>query len=437
MTRTDREQSTARAWLLGFVGLQIACQLALLVPLLGGARPALRVAAFGASLAALAFAPGPAARHPSRPWLLAALLVMGVQFFRPATSSAMAGLASLALAVAVAAPVVWVPRLRLTPRTLVTLLLVIWGFQTASAAVGVLQALAPGDFTPQVAAAYRGEAGAGMTVVLADGTAMTRPTGLTDAPGGAASAGLTAYLLGLGFLTTARSPLLRIAAAGGMAVGLFCIALCQVRVHAVLAAISTLTLALTLVAAGRTRDLLWVAVLLPLAVAGGGVAALAVGGEAPLRRLETLIESSPDAVYYESRGHFLEATFGHLLGEFPLGAGLGRWGVVNATFGDPADPALPPLWVEIQWTAWLFDGGAPLMLAYAGAVATACLATLTVARRCPDRRVAGWAALLTAYDLGVVAVTFSYAPFAGQMGLEFWLLNAAVVTAARPPAVPR
>ena len=37
-------------------------------------------------------------------------------------------------------------------------------------------------------------------------------------------------------------------------------------------------------------------------------------------------------------------------------------------------------------------------------------------------------------DLGVVAVTFSYAPFAGQMGLEFWLLNAAVAAAARTVA---
>ena len=41
--------------------------------------------------------------------------------------------------------------------------------------------------------------------------------------------------------------------------------------------------------------------------------------------------------------------------------------------------------------------------------------------------------MLTAYNLGVCAVTFSYAPFIGQMGLEFWLLNAAVATAARTP----
>ena len=437
MSRPDRDESAARAWLLGFVGLQIACQLALLVPLLGGARPAFRVAAFGASLVALAFVPGTSARHASRPWLLAALVVMGVQFFRPETASALAGLASLALAVAVAAPIVWVTRLRVTPRTLVAVLLLIGGFQTASSAVGVLQALSPGDFTPHAAAAYRGEAGDGFRIVLADGTAIFRPMGLTDTPGGAASAGLTAYLLGLGVLTTARPPALRLAAAVGMAVGLFCVVLCQARVNAVLAGISTVTLAVALVAARRARDLLWVAVLLPLTVVGSGVAALAVGGEAPLRRLETLVEASPDAVYYESRGHFLEATFGDLLGEFPLGAGLGRWGVVHATFGDPADPSSPPLWVEIQWTAWLFDGGTPLMLAYAGAVAAACVATLRVARRCPDRRVAGWGALLTAYNLGVVAVTFSYAPFGGQMGLEFWLLNAAVVTAARPPAVPR
>ena len=431
MTRPDRGESAARAWLLGFVGLQVACQLALLVPVLGAARPAFRVAAFGVSLVALACAPGRAAPHPSRPWLLAALLLVGVQFFSPTTDSPLAGLAAVALNVAVAAPLVWVARLRVTPRVLVELLLLIWGFQTLSAAVGVLQALSPGDFMPQATAFYQGETGEALKIVLADGATIFRPMGLTDTPGGAAAAGLTAYLLGLGFLTTARSVTSRLAALGGVAAGLFCLVLCQVRVSVVLAGVMTVALAAALVAARRTRDLAWVGGLLPLAVAGSVAAALAVGGEAPLTRLETLVAGSPDALYYESRGHFLEATFGELMADYPFGAGLGRWGMVSAYFATSTDPAARPLWVEIQWTAWLFDGGAPLMVAYAGAVAAAGLATLRVALRCRNPTVAGWAAVVTAYNLGVAAVTFSYVPFIGQMGLEFWLLNAAVVAAAR------
>ena len=129
MSTALRHEKAARAWLLGFVGLQIACQLALLVPQLSAARPAFRVAAFGVSLVALAFAPGASGRHSSRPWLLAALVLLGVQFFHPTTNSPLAGLAAVALNVAIAAPLVWVMRLRVTPRLLVQVLLVIWGFQ--------------------------------------------------------------------------------------------------------------------------------------------------------------------------------------------------------------------------------------------------------------------------------------------------------------------
>ncbi len=433
MSLALRREKAARAWLLGFVGLQIACQLALLVPQLSAARPAFRVAAFGVSLVALAFARGASGRHPSRPWLLAALVLLGLQFFHPTTNSPLSGLAAVALNVAIAAPLIWVTRLNVTPRLLVQVLLLIWGFQTLSAIVGVLQALAPGEFMPQANPSFDGETGDGVKIVLADGATIFRPMGLTDTPGGAAAAGLTAYLLGLGFLTNARSPALRVSAVGGMAAGLFCMVLCQVRVAVVLAALMTVVFAVALAAARRSRDLLWVAALLPGVAAGSVAYALAVGGEATLARLETLVEDDPDAVYYESRGRFLEATFGEHLENYPLGAGLGRWGMVNVYFGDPANPDAKPLWVEIQWTAWLFDGGAPLMAAYAGAILAACLSTLRVARRCPEPRVAGWAAVLTAYNLGVCAVTFSYVPFIGQMGLEFWLLNAAVATAARAP----
>ena len=113
------------------------------------------------------------------------------------------------------------PAIHVTPRLLVQGLLLIWGFQTLSAIVGVLQALAPGEFMPQANANFDGETGDGVKIVLADGATIFRPMGLTDTPGGAAAAGLTAYLLGLGFLTNGRSPALRLAAVGGMAAGLF------------------------------------------------------------------------------------------------------------------------------------------------------------------------------------------------------------------------
>ena len=44
---------------------------------------------------------------------------------------------------------------------------------------------------------------------------------------------------------------------------------------------------------------------------------------------------------------------------------------------------------------------------------------------------------MLAYDVGAVALTFNYPLFIGQGGMEFWLLNAALFTAAvRRPSAP-
>jgi hypothetical protein len=102
-------------------------------------------------------------------------------------------------------------------------------------------------------------------------------------------------------------------------------------------------------------------------------------------------------------------------------------------FGDPNLYGSDPVWVEIQWTAWAVDGGIPLAVAYIVALGLAIASTAKVALRSEDSWLAGWAALILAYDGSVVALTFSYSPFIGQAGLEFWLLNAAIYTAALNP----
>ena len=60
-----------------------------------------------------------------------------------------------------------------------------------------------------------------------------------------------------------------------------------------------------------------------------------------------------------------------LLFEFPFGAGLGRWGMMQVYFGDPAMWQAPPIHVEIQMTGWLLDGGVPMWVCYGGALASA------------------------------------------------------------------
>jgi len=74
--------------------------------------------------------------------------------------------------------------------------------------------------------------------------------------------------------------------------------------------------------------------------------------------------------FKENRGQFLSYTLGELFDQYPFGAGVGRWGMMNVYFGDPTDLNSPPIYVEIQLTGWLLDGGAPMWLFYGGALLT-------------------------------------------------------------------
>ena len=45
--------------------------------------------------------------------------------------------------------------------------------------------------------------------------------------------------------------------------------------------------------------------------------------------------------YQENRGIFLTYTLQELLYEYPFGAGIGRWGMMSAYFGEPDELAVP------------------------------------------------------------------------------------------------
>ena len=56
--------------------------------------------------------------------------------------------------------------------------------------------------------------------------------------------------------------------------------------------------------------------------------------------------------------------------------------------------------------------------------------SISIARREAQTRLGVWAALIAAYNVGALALTFSYPFFMSASGLEFWLLNAALTRAA-------
>jgi hypothetical protein len=417
---------------LGFVLFQVVCQLALLAGGPASVRLALRVAAFGASLVLLFALRRRAVALPAARAAKWAVAIAFLSVAHPLAPNRLAGFAQASLYLAVLAPLFWVPRLDIDRVTLRRVILALWAFHAASAATGVLQVTFPGRFEPALSpwiVASGEDYVRSLELVLPDGTRVFRPMGLTDVPGGACTGGLYAGLLGAALFLTERRKRARAVFAASMVLGFLAISLSQVRASAVVLAVSLAAIAALLALRGQARvtQLVLVGV---LGTAASLALAVALGGDSVLDRFRELGGADAGTVYYRSRGRFLEETLSVLLPRYPLGAGIGRWGMMQHYFGAPGDPE--PLWVEIQWTGWLLDGGLPLVLAYSAALLVALRTALAfalgdLAGEARDLWV--WGAVLVGYDLGTLALTFDYPAFAGQAGLDFWLLNAVVVTA--------
>ncbi len=424
--------------LLAYLLAEIACAAALLFPSLAGERVIFRTASFALSLLFLAFLPATAAApHPARGPATFALLIVALEVFHPTTNTVAAGVATVALNLAVLGPLFWVPRIRIDLITVRRLFLVFWAYQAASAATGVLQVYYPGRFQPALAVNIAGSESyiEALQITLANGEKILRPMGLTDSPGGAGIGGMYAVLLGSAFLLERPRFFFRTVLLAGIGVGCFALYVCQVRSLAVMIAISMASMLYAFVRQGRASRVF--SVMAPVAVAAivAFVLASSVGGDAVTGRLKTLFEGSADNVYYSNRGIFLEHTIYDLLPEYPFGAGLGRWGMMRSYFGDRHNTASPMIWAEIQWTGWLLDGGLPLIIAYSAAIFLALREALRIATRPPvdqtDLDLQKWAAVLVGYSVGVIAITFNSCPFVGTVGIDFWLINATIVTASR------
>jgi len=419
-------------WLLIFAIFEILTQLALLVPGIGPARVFFRTASFAASLIMLALVQPRGRFHPAFIPAAGAMIVIGISIFHPTTNSWLSGVAQAVLYLAIFAPLVWVPGLGVTTKNLRRLLLVLWAFGLLSAVFGVLQVYFPGKFQPNLSAAIQSYGDwyvEDLKITLPSGERILRPMGLTDSPGGAASGASYAMLLGLGLFCTSRRWGMRALALLMLPTSLFCLYVCQVRVTLVVSLLSALLFVFLMGLRGELRRMLLLVAILVAVLFGSFAWATAVGGSAVTNRISSLFDEKPGNVYYSNRGHFLEDTVNVLLPKYPLGAGLGRWGMMNYYFGNNDNPDTKDIWAEIQWTGWLLDGGVPLVVFYSAALAL----TMWIAVRCAiDPRVGElsiWSALLASYNISLLAATFNNPIFIGQSGLEFWIINAALYCA--------
>jgi hypothetical protein len=134
-------------------------------------------------------------------------------------------------------------------------------------------------------------------------------------------------------------------------------------------------------------------------------------------------------LYSASRGGQLVYTFDDLLNSYPLGAGLGRWGMIQGYFGSGHER---PLWAEIQVAGWAIDGGFPLVIVSVAALVVALLADRKLALFDADAKVRACAGVVLAANIGTAALIFSFTPFVTQIGLQFWFLAGAAQGIATP-----
>ena len=413
-----------------FVISQTALPAMLYLPGSQGFRLALRFSAFAISLAAFVWwqiesdVRPPA--HRASPWVAGVMGLLAVMLFNPYTTSLVGGLAHAMVYFAVMSPLFWAPAFVKTPEHLARLLGLLLICSGINSLVGVLQVYDPARFMPAELSRIVTESSIGLgavTYVGPNGTIIVRPPGLFDTPGAVAGPGMTAALLGAIFGLSALPLWQRLGAFAFSAAGIAAIYLSQVRISLVVTVFMFGAYAIALLAQKRVAKATTFAMLAGALVAISFFVALTLGGESIMERFMTLFADDPLAVYYRARGAQLDLTFSELLYDYPLGAGLGRWGMAGGYLGTGG---VQGLWAEIQIAGWMIDGGVPMIVLYGGALLVTSAVQFRLARLTQYPRVAACAAVVFAASLGTTALIFSFTPFVTQIGIQFWFLVGAL-----------
>jgi hypothetical protein len=167
-------------------------------------------------------------------------------------------------------------------------------------------------------------------------------------------------------------------------------------------------------------------------IAGAFSYAVAIGGKHVQDRFQVITDTGLAASYQENRGLFVAYTVEEALPTYPLGAGVGRWGTMNVYFADKdTTHASTPLWVEIQITGWLFDGGVLMWFFYGGAIIAAIFFATKLALSCTDPELAHLCGLVLCLEMVIFGMSWSGAAFNTQMGMFFWTLAGGLFGAIR------
>jgi ABC-type thiamin/hydroxymethylpyrimidine transport system permease subunit len=365
-----------------------------------------------------------------------ALLVLGLNLLHP-NSVFPAGVAQVIFQLSIAAPVLWVSTQVRSKERLERILWLLFLTNAASAALGLAQVFYPNIFMPEIsslALSMNPEVVKSLTYVGATGQHILRPPGLTDVPGGAAIGGLTAALLGVVLGSQAGQSMIRRAFCFGMAAaGVSVIYFTQVRSLLVLLVVAIVVMCIVLARQGRVVQSAWIGSVCAVLLAVTFTLAVSIGGKSISNRFASLTESGLSQSFQQNRGMFLKHTFEDLLTEYPFGAGVGRWGMMSVYFAGDSSQS-PPIWVEIQLTGWLLDGGVLMWLFYGGAILVSLLCLYRIGVTGADNRVSYLACIVLCLNCFVVGLSFAGPVFNTQLGIQFWFLTAAVFGVSKAAA---
>lgn len=361
----------------------------------------------------------------------AALLLLIANLLHP-TSRLGSGLGQCVFQLSIAAPLFWAHKAVRSIAHLQRVLMLVFVWNLVGALLGVLQVYYPDSFMPPAFNALGLQMNdlyvEALSYVGADGQVIVRPPGLTDSPGGAAIPGGLTALTGLVLLMYRRPWWQTAGILVAVAVGLNAVYLTQVRSVLLVVVCSGLIVIAASLRGGQIGRAAGLMGLGAAAVVGAFLWAAAIGGEAIDSRFLGIRDSGAIATYQSNRGYFLSQTLGELLDQYPLGAGVGRWGMMTQYF--PEHDAIDgPIHVEIQLTGWLLDGGLPMWLLYGGGVLVSLFGTWRVA-------VSGASTLRPAAQLTLaIQCVIAFLAMAGpafntQLGIQFWTFAAALQGAA-------
>ena len=322
--------------------------------------------------------------HPSKRWLLLAVLYLSLMLFHPLTNGLLAGVAQVMLYVAIFCAVFWAPAYVERPRQLVRILAILLVCNGINSVVGVLQVYDPDRWMPRELSFVYTTSRVAMEIATYIG------------PDGRASCGRRVC-------STRRAPCAapgpwpRCSASSSRSSPLPGGSGRRARVRA-RRHLGDLPEPRPRQHGGDRRD-------------DGGLRrhlAHARRAQAPDRlrrawrragrrrldglgrarrpsiqeRFSTLLEDDPGSIYYSSRGQQLAAGFDDLVVEYPFGAGLARWGMMRGYFGDPSNLDSTALWAEVQPNAWILDGGVFLLGLYSAALLATVMFEWRLIRAC-------------------------------------------------------